>query len=117
MRRVLFAIGAVVFAIAAAPSSAAAAPLTVAPPTNISIPSPFPPGCGGPTEGSSPGRNFNYENAEVEPWLAVSPTNANDVAGFWQQDRWSDGGSHGLVAAGSHNGGGRVWLFWASLSD
>src|SRR3954464_15772783 len=117
MRRVLFAIGAVVFAIAAAPSSAAAAPLTVAPPTNISIPSPLPPGCGGPTEGCSRGRNFNYENAEVEPWLAVSPTNANDVAGFWQQDRWSDGGSHGLVAAVSHNGGASFAYSWPHFSN
>jgi hypothetical protein len=24
---------------------------------------------------------------------------------MWQQDRWSDGGSHGLLAAVSHNGG------------
>ena len=24
---------------------------------------------------------------------------------FWQQDRWSDGGSHGLLAAVSHDGG------------
>src|SRR5206468_5475741 len=84
---------------------AGAAPLTVAPPTDISIASPFAPGCGGATEGSVPGANFNYLNAETEPWLAVSPTNSNDVAGFWQQDRWSDGGAHGLVAAVSHNGG------------
>jgi hypothetical protein len=105
MRPMRFAVGAVALAIAAAPSAAGAAPLTVAPPTNVSIPSPFAPGCGGPTEGNSPGTNFNYENAEVEPWLAVSPTNPMDVAGFWQQDRWSDGGSHGLVAAVSHDGG------------
>jgi len=104
MRRLLFALGAVALAVAAA-SPAGAGALTVAAPTNISIPTPFPPGCGGATEGNSPGANFNYANAETEPWMAVSPTNPNDVAGFWQQDRWSDGGSHGLVAGVSHTGG------------
>src|SRR5436190_13423621 len=116
MRRALFALGACALAIAAAPYSAAAAPLAVAPPVNVSIPSPFPPGCGGPTEGSAPGRNFNYENAEVEPWLAVSPTNPNDLAAFWQQDRWSDGGAHGLVAAVSHNGGATFAYSWPHFS-
>src|SRR3954452_24950462 len=103
MRRILCALAAVaVGALCAAPTAGAA---VVTAPVNISIASPFAPGCGGPTEGSAPGTNYNYENAEVEPWLAVSPTNPNDVAGMWQQDRWSDGGSHGLLAAVSHNGG------------
>jgi len=105
MRRMLLALGAAAFVVAAAALPAGAAPLTVTPPISISIATPFPPGCGGATEGSFPGANFNYPNSEVEPWLAVSPTNPNDVAGFWQQDRWSDGGAHGLVAAVSHNGG------------
>jgi hypothetical protein len=105
VRRIFYLSAAAVLAVACAASSAGAAPLTVTPPTDISIASPFAPGCGGAAEGSNPGRNFNYENSEVEPWLAVSPTNSNDVAGIWQQDRWSDGGSHGLVAAVSHNGG------------
>jgi hypothetical protein len=105
MRRILlFVVG--VGALALMPLSAAtAAPLTVTPPADISIATPFPPGCGGATEGSFTGVNFNFPNSEVEPWLAVSPTTPNDVAGFWQQDRWSDGGAHGLVAAVSHNGG------------
>src|ERR671935_139258 len=105
MRKVLcaFAAAALLAAMAAAP--AGAGPLTVTAPKSISIATPFAPGCGGATEGSFPGANFNYPNSETEPWLAVSPTNPNDVAGFWQQDRWSDGGSHGLVAAVSHDGG------------
>src|SRR4051794_22184278 len=107
MQRTLFAAAALaVVALCAAPT-AGAAPLTVSSPVNVSIPSPFPPGCGGAAEGSVPGTNFNYENAEVEPWLAVSPTNPNDVAGMWQQDRWSNGGSHGPGGAGGQNGGGR----------
>jgi hypothetical protein len=84
---------------------------------NISITSPFPPDCGGPTEGNFPGTNFNYQDSEVEPWLAVSPTNANDVAGFWQQDRWSDGGAHGLVAAVSHDGGSSFAYSWPHFSN
>src|SRR5262249_60308938 len=104
MRKVLCASGAAFLATMAA-TPAGAAPLSVTAPTSISIATPFPSGCGGATEGSRRGANFNYRNSETEPWLAVSPTNPNDVAGFWQQDRWSDGGAHGLVAAVSHNGG------------
>jgi BNR repeat-like domain len=105
MRRALLLSGVLGLVVAATALPASAAPLTVRTPVNISIPSPFPPGCGGATEGNFPGTNFNYSNSEVEPWLAVSPTNPNDVAAFWQQDRWSDGGAHGLLAAVSHNGG------------
>lgn len=48
----------------------------------------------------------SYPNAEVEPWLAVDPTNGQ-YAVAWQQDRWGDpaeGGGHGLVAWSSVNG-------------
>jgi hypothetical protein len=105
MYKLVSALVPVVLAAAVSAGSAGAAPLTVTAPVNISIPSPFSPGCGRATEGNSPGANFNYLNSEVEPWLAISPTNPKDVAGFWQQDRWSDGGSHGLLAAVSHDGG------------
>ena len=104
MRRILLALGtAAITAVWALPASAS--PLTVTAPQLLSGPSPFAPGCGGPSEGNFPGSNFNYQNSETEPWIAVSPANPNDVAGMWQQDRWSDGGSHGLVAAVSHDGG------------
>jgi hypothetical protein len=105
MRKAFCAFGAAALLAAVAASSAGAAPLTVTAPKSISIATPFAPGCGGTTEGNIPGANFNYPNSETEPWVAVSPTNPNDVAGFWQQDRWSDGGAHGLVAAVSHDGG------------
>src|SRR5919198_642479 len=107
------AAGALVAAVAA--PSAGADPLTVSPGTVISQ-NQFSPGCGGPTEGDfsgtaeNPGANFNYDDAEVEPWLAIRPNNAMDVAGMWQQDRWSDGGAHGLVAAVSHDGGRTIAL-------
>jgi hypothetical protein len=111
VRRVLV-LGSVALALGVVAPPASAAPLTVTPPDDISVASPFPPGCGGGTEGNLPGTNFLYENSEVEPWLAVSPTDPDDVAGMWQQDRWSDGGAHGLLAAVSHDGGG-TWDYSA----
>jgi hypothetical protein len=102
VRRIFYLSAAAVIAVAWAASSAAAATV---PSTDISIPSPFAPGCGLAAEGNNPGGNFNYPDSEVEPWLAVSPTNPRDVAGTWQQDRWSDGGAHGLIVAVSHDGG------------
>src|SRR5512133_1950497 len=67
-------------------------------------PSPFA-GC---TVGGAPG-SVLYPNAEEEPWVDVNPTNPQNLIAVWQQDRWSDGGAHGLVTAVSHNGG----LTWA----
>jgi len=116
MRRALLAVGVLGLAVGVGALPAHADPLTISPLTNVSIPSPFPAGCGGATEGSVPGANFNYEDSEVEPWLAVSPTNPNDVAGMWQQDRWSDGGAHGLVAAVSHDGGTSWSYSWPHFS-
>jgi hypothetical protein len=49
---------------------------------------------------------INYLNSEVEPWVAVDPTNGNHLIGVWQQDRWNDGGANGMVSAYSTNGGG-----------
>jgi len=47
----------------------------------------------------------NVANAEVEPWVSVNPTNAKNIVGAWQQDRWSNGGARGLVAGFSFDGG------------
>jgi hypothetical protein len=52
-----------------------------------------------------------YPGAEVEPSVATARFFGGEVVGAWQQDRWSDGGSRGLVAAFSRDGGrtfGRV---------
>lgn len=46
----------------------------------------------------------NYPSSEVEPWVAVDPHNSRQVIGVYQQDRWSDGGARGLVAASSDDG-------------
>src|SRR5215467_8309036 len=50
-----------------------------------------------------PGTNFL--NAEVEPQVAVNPANSQNIVGVFQQDRWSNGGAHGLVAGFSSDGG------------
>src|SRR5205823_2277296 len=80
---------------------AAASPSTVSPLVLVSGPSPFA-SCtvGGP--------GTNYVNAEVEPFIAVNSTNAQNVVAVWQQDRWSNGGAHGLVT-GYSTSGGLVW--------
>jgi hypothetical protein len=89
--------------------TAVANPYTVTGPTLASGgASPFAPGCGGPGEGfhtptEVPGVNF--PNTEVEPWFVANPQDAQNLVGFWQQDRWSDGGAHGLVAGVSQDGG------------
>jgi hypothetical protein len=53
-----------------------------------------------------------YLNAEVEPQVAVNPATVGtghvNVVGAWQQDRWSNGGAHGLVA-GFSSDGGKTW--------
>src|SRR3954453_7208775 len=48
----------------------------------------------------------NFEDTEVEPLVAVNPSNPDNVVGVYQEDRWSDGGAHGLLAATSFDGGG-----------
>ncbi len=48
-------------------------------------------------------------HSEVEPWIAVNPTNLNHVAVGWQQDRYSrGGGSRGHLSAVSLDGG-QTW--------
>jgi hypothetical protein len=92
----------------AAPLTAQADPLAATPPVQASgAVSPFA-GCpGGPAEGGT-----NFANSEVEPWVDVNPTDADDdeilgdnIVGYYQQDRWSNGGSKGLVASVSFDDG------------
>jgi len=46
-----------------------------------------------------------YVNAEVEPHLAINPSNPNHLVAAWQQDRLSDGGARGMATAVSVDGG------------
>jgi hypothetical protein len=82
---------------------AQAGPYTIGARTLATGPSPFPPGCGGPGEAGP--TSFNSEGTEIEPWAAVDPTDSSHIVALWQQDRWNDGASHGLVAGVSHDGG------------
>ncbi|MGA9854731.1 MAG: sialidase family protein [Gammaproteobacteria bacterium] len=88
-------------------SSVTPPPPTLPPPgaplVRVSGASPYAANCGGAMAGS-----VNYEDAEVEPYVAVNPTNPSNLIGIWQQDRWSDGGAHGLVIARSLDSG-KVW--------
>ena len=72
---------------------------TVAP-FRVSAESPFAPGCE-----RTPAIGVNYMNAEVEPFLAVNPTNARNLIGVWQQDRWSSGSARAQVTVASFDGG------------
>ncbi|GLZ32223.1 hypothetical protein Lesp02_44110 [Lentzea sp. NBRC 105346] len=54
-----------------------------------------------------------YDNAEVEPQVAVNPANPDEMIGASQQDRWPDGGARGLSSWITHNGGAS----WTKLPD
>ncbi len=97
---------------AASVSSVYAGTFAVGPLVLASGPSPFA-GCtvGGP--------GTVYVNSEVEPFIAVNPTNASNIVAVYQQDRWSNGGAHGLVTAVTHDGGAtwsRTFAHFSSCS-
>jgi hypothetical protein len=58
----------------------------------------------------------NFKDTEVEPLVAVNPVNPSNVIGVFQEDRWSDGGAHGLLAAVSFNGAASYVNDWAEFS-
>ncbi len=93
--------------------TASASTYTTGPLVLTSGPSPFA-AC---TVGASgtPGETV-YVNAEVEPWVAVNPTDSQNIVAVYQQDRWSTGGAHGLVAGVSHDGGATWSRTWAHFS-
>ncbi len=96
--------------------SAAANPVIVAPLTQISGPSPFATCAVGASVPPAPGETL-YVNAEEEPWLDVNPASTTNMIAVWQQDRWSNGGAHGLVAGVTHNGGASWTRTFAHLSE
>jgi hypothetical protein len=75
-------------------------PHTLPPQYRVSAASPFAVGCDGVAATGT-----LYTNSEVEPSLAISPVDPNNLIGTWQQDRWSDGGSHGIMTGVSQDGG------------
>ena len=74
------------------------------PPVLVSGPSPFATCTVGADPNADP-PSVNFVDTEVEPFVAVNPTDLDNIVGSFQQDRWSDGGAHGLVASSSFDGG------------
>jgi hypothetical protein len=99
MKRIALALGMLCAAVFAGAAGADVFPPPASLPL-VSGPSPFPPGCEGVAQSGT-----LYQNAEVEPRVAVDPNDPDHIVGAYQQDRWSNGGAHGLVAATSFNGG------------
>jgi hypothetical protein len=81
-------------------SPLAAAPLFTVKPLTLVPDHPFAAGCEVTAQTGT-----NFPNAEVEPYIAISTKNPSNIIGVFQQDRWSNGGAHGLVTAFSTNGG------------
>jgi hypothetical protein len=83
-----------------------AGPGVVGPNVKVSGASPFA-ACTADNVAAQTGTNF--PNSEVEPFVAVSRVDRSgdgvaDRIGVYQQDRWSDGGSRGIVASVFHAG-------------
>jgi hypothetical protein len=68
--------------------------------TRVSTASTLAAGCNGTAQTGT-----NFSNAEVEPHAVVNPSNPSNIVGGWQQDRWANGGSPGVLTAASFDGG------------
>lgn len=86
-------------------------PTTPTPPPTPSPPTTPAPGVvSGPSQlvvncDGVPANGTVFVNAEVEPHVAINPTNPNNLIGSWQQDRWSSGGARGTAVGTSFDGG------------
>ena len=90
--------GALVLAASASGLAKSAAPSTL-----IQVSGPPPSPLAACSNAGQTGRNF--PDAEVEPQVAVS--GSNQIA-MWHQDRWSNGGGHG-IGVGISSDGGKTW--------
>jgi len=97
-------IAAVALVAAAAAPQAAGSVFTPGPLTQASLLNPL-------ADCPPDGAGVNFVNAEVEPFLGVNPRNDANLIGVYQQDRYSNGGSKGSVAAVSQTGGAT----WANV--
>ena len=78
-------------------------PAPPSPLAQVSGDSPFARGCG-----QEEVCGTVYVGSEVEPYVAINPTDSQNLVGVWQQDRWSNGGAQGLLSAFSTDGG-QTW--------
>jgi hypothetical protein len=109
MRRLAGAVATLAVVLATTVSGASAGSFTAGTLRLASGPSPF-------AECTIGGPGTNYVNTEIEPWIDVNPTNADNIIGVFQQDRWDNGGAHGLVASVSKDGGAHWTPSWAHFS-
>jgi hypothetical protein len=113
--RVVF-IGTILVALVApAAAIAAPGPYTLGPTVTASGASPFA-GCPDGDDPDADPPSIVYTNTELEPFVAVNPTNLDNMIGNYQQDRWSDGGARGLVATRSFDGGATWAQNYAAFS-
>jgi hypothetical protein len=101
-RRAFLAVPLLVLALTCAVGLGAASTFTNGPLVQVSGVSPF---AACTADGVATQTGTVYLNSEVEPWVDVNPTNATNLVGMFQQDRWSNGGARGLVAGVSQDGG------------
>jgi hypothetical protein len=94
---------------AALAGTAAADPFTLGTDVQVSGPSTLT-AC---VAGASDDFESAYDNTEVEPQVAVDPTNPARITGVSQQDRWPDGGARGLTSWLSLDTGST----WSKLPD
>ena len=92
----------VVLAVALTAVAAGAVPQTASPPVEVSTTNPF---AACPPDGEG----INFPGSEVEPWIEVNPTDPDNLIAVYQQDRYSNGGAKGTVAATSFDGGA-TWM-------
>lgn len=100
--RTLVALAAVIAMLVVMPAAAGAAPTVVA--VSGTLVSPFA-GCSADLVDLQRSLDVDYPNGEVEPYLAVNPTNPENLIAVWQQDRWAGGASRGNVVGVSLDGG------------
>jgi hypothetical protein len=82
------------------------------PQVRVSSSSTFAAGC----DGIAAETGTVYPNTAVEPYLVINTFNASNLVAAWQQDRWSNGGSRGLMLASSFDGGNSWTLTSAPFS-
>src|SRR5262249_27873762 len=89
----------------ALPAAAASPSVTLGPLVQITGPSPFG-GCSADdVAGQEAEGSINFPDSEIEPFIDVNPAGPSHMVAVWQQDRWSDGGSRGLVPGVSDDNG------------
>lgn len=105
------------FGLVALVMSASVAAASALPPVPISGTSPF----GAATDCGYFPSHFTsstlFVNSELEPWIAVNPTSSDNIVATWQQDRWSDGGSRGLLVGVSYDGGASWHMSAPEVTD